>query len=192
MGQIVINQEVTPTTPLGGQNVLYTDATDKLYVRDSSAIDHEVAYVVATGMRGALVTGGGSQAVSGGYTQNTLAWGSTVYDTDAFFTGGDPTKLTVPAGVSFVRITAQLQFPSGTPATMRIASLFLNGGQVIFGLTAVNNSELVNGTDASAIQMTSPVLAVSPGDYFELIAFSSEAGATTTNTDYGFFSIEAV
>lgn len=89
-------------------------------------------------------------------------------------------RLTVPAGVTRVRVYGGL---SGASAT----------GQFILTISK-NGTELASTENDTAgadnLSMALPALSVSPGDYFELLAFSSVNRNVTPDKTY--FAIEAV
>lgn len=62
----------------------------------------------------------------------TIPWDATVYDTDAFWSAGSPTRLTVPAGVSKVRLKGNLNWTFGGTGSRHIW-MHQNGGP-FFGM----------------------------------------------------------
>jgi hypothetical protein len=42
-----------------------------------------------------------------------IPWDATVYDTDAFWSAGNPARLTVPAGISKVRLKGNIDWTFG-------------------------------------------------------------------------------
>jgi len=124
---------------------------------------------------------------------NTVAmvtWGLVDYDTDGFFNSSNPTRLTIPAGVSKVRLIAQNIWQRGNSTGMR-QNVIKKNGAFFPGDPCVNvpaNSDTT--TDLVAI---SPVLEVQEGDYFENEVYQSDGAALPLLASTGtFFSIEVV
>jgi hypothetical protein len=86
-----------------------------------------------------------------------------VYDTDAFWSAGNPTRHTVPAGVAKVRLKGNLNWTFGGSGHRHI--WVHKNGALFFG-TAKESDE----GDAGVEGIGSAVVDVTPGDYFELIA----------------------
>jgi hypothetical protein len=125
------------------------------------------------------------------------AWQTAVYDTDAFWSAGNPTRLTVPAGVTRVRLHGSVRFPDAA-SVGAINLQFLRNGATpspAFPGTAMW-AVRVGGTGFTdnAAFLISPVLAVSPGDYFELRVNRTGLGTpTTVLADAAtFFAIEVI
>ena len=111
------------------------------------------------------------------------AWQAAVYDTDAFWSAGDPTRLTVPAGVTRVRLHGSVRLPDAA-SVGAINLQFLRNGtapSAAFPGTAMW-AVRVGGTGFTdnAAFLLSPVLAVSPGDFFELRVNRTGLGTPTT------------
>lgn len=96
-----------------------------------------------------------------------IAWDVEDRDTDGFFDLAQPTRLTSPAGVSKVQLMAYIRSPSG--ATGRYAYFKKNGAYLIGG------GGLGNPDNTFDMSLTSDVIDVAPGDYFELEIFGSVA-----------------
>jgi hypothetical protein len=139
---------------------------------------------------GALVNLTADQALSGSLGDNTLSGFTVDYDTDSYYDAGSPTRLTVPASVTYVRLTAQVivhSNPGAWNAEIRKNDAGFGGGPLLYqaGFTAAANQ---------AILVTGP-LAVTPGDYFNLHVGNTNAGnalATFNTTRTTWFSIEKV
>lgn len=124
-----------------------------------------------------------------------ITWeGDVTRDTDSFYSGAASTRLTVPAGVTKVRLHCYLDIGSSTtfvptPPTDGEASIVMNGvttiaSQFWFGSgVAWPGSSVTNrGTPVS---MVSPVIDVTAGDYFEAVA-SSKVHIGSANSASGF------
>jgi len=95
-----------------------------------------------------------------------------IYDTDGFYDSGtDNTKLVVPDGVSRVQLVASAIIGNSSSAGQRYVSIRRNGGDYYgyaiekFDLSATNVDEIVS--------ITSAVLEVTPGQYFQLMQYQT-------------------
>lgn len=112
------------------------------------------------------------------------------YDTDGFFNSSNPTRLTVPAGVTKIRIMAQTIWAMGNGAGFRQVVIKKNGA-FFYGDPIVN--VLANSATTTDIGCISPVLNVTPGDYFEVELFHTDGGNLALLASTGtFFSIEVI
>ena len=122
--------------------------------------------------RGALMrrTANFSVATTGAYV--AVPWQSAEYDSDAFWDTGQPTRLTIPAGVTKVRIVGNIEWQ--TSPTSQLVEVRKNGNSVLGG-----GSFIVRGDSGYSNQMrnmSSAVLPVSAGDWFELAVYVGTAG----------------
>ena len=122
---------------------------------------------------------------SGAYT--AIPWETASYDTDSFWDGGTPSRLTVPAGVTRVRMMANLEWQ--TSPTNQLIEIRKNGTSVLGG-----GSFIVRGDGGYSNQMrniTSAVMEVTPGDYFELMVYVGSS-AEVKNLDRTWICLEVV
>lgn len=121
--------------------------------------------VTATNIgRGCLVSKNLDQAISQG-ADTILTWGSEQYDDAAIFDIGQPTRLTVPAGFSRVRLSFGITW-EGASVDQR-TDLLKNGAAVIGAAFAYTAAGTVT-SPTTAYTATSAMLAVTAGDYFEV------------------------
>lgn len=111
----------------------------------------------------------------------TVSWQAEDVDTDSIWSIGSPTRLTVPTGVTKVRLTTSLNFDYSTTGN-RAVSLRKNGTTVNggFGAQAPAPSSTLNFT---AVNAASSVLSVTAGDYFELRVAQTSGGALNLLND---------
>lgn len=113
------------------------------------------------------------------------------YDTDSFFNVSNPTRLTIPAGVTRVRLFANIGFAAGTFSSKSdvYTTFQKNGGNNFIGqgVTAA-----ASGFTDSGFSAVSAVLTVQPGDYFEVRWNTSRAGTATLAQASTCFGIEVV
>ena len=86
-----------------------------------------------------------------------IPWDATVYDTDAFWEAGNPTRLIVPAGITKVRLKGNLDWTFGG-AGHRHPWMHRNGGP-FFGMAKESDEG-----DAGVQSIGSAVVDVIPGD----------------------------
>lgn len=114
-----------------------------------------------------------------------VAWQSEERDTDSFWSAGAPTRLTVPTGVTKVKVSASARL---TGSGVLLQAAFLKNGAASAGL----------GTQSGTVQdifVGSDVLDVVAGDYFEVQLFTG-SGATVEATTSGiartWFAMEVI
>jgi hypothetical protein len=76
--------------------------------------------------RGALVKLTADEPVADS-TDVAISWGAAVYDTDGFWSAGTPTRLTVPTGVSKVRLKGNIDWTFGGTGHRHVW-MYQNGG----------------------------------------------------------------
>ena len=118
----------------------------------------------------------------------TASWASASVDTDDIWSAGAPTRLTVPAGVTKVRLSATIVFATNATGVRQI-SVNKNGDIPEGGLglttTASNIGQLLSAT--------SSVMDVEAGDYFELRVYQNSGGSLNiTNENRTWFQMEIV
>jgi hypothetical protein len=123
-----------------------------------------------------------------------VSWDQADRDTDGFWSAGDPTRLTVPAGVTKVRVRTSLRLTTGIFDGFLI-SMYKNGGYEP-GMSIVNNRFVDTAGDNFAnneAQVFSDVLDVAEGDYFEARVTSTDASYDSVQeNDRTWFAIEVV
>lgn len=95
----------------------------------------------------------------------TLSWPTPVFQTIPFWSAGNPTRLTIPAGVEIVQITGGIG--SVVNALQRSGLLINQNGAL---------AQIHQATDPvtnTGLSITTGPLLVTPGDFFELRAFIS-------------------
>lgn len=96
-----------------------------------------------------------------------VSWNSEVEDTHGFWSAGAPTRLTVPAGVTRVRLRANVEIEAGALAGGTFVSILKNGaafnGQGALGLRQSASGFTANGGHVHT--WSDPCVA---GDYYEL------------------------
>ncbi len=124
-------------------------------------------------------------------TTTAVPWDSTIEDVGGFWSALNPTRLTVPAGVTRIRVTGNVNWDvNGTGK--RIAWIDKNGGPFA-GRPAVEQQAVSSAGSTTRQNLTSRPIAVIAGDYFELKVFQN-AGASrlVLSGNDSWLSIEAL
>lgn len=99
-------------------------------------------------------------------TTNPLGWVSEIIDTDAIHnTVTNNARLTVPTGVTRVRITCNLQWSTGTIGD---AILQKNGSDLAIGGGGFRLLQDLTASSLTTVSGLSPALIVTGGDYFQI------------------------
>lgn len=103
-----------------------------------------------------------------------ITWETEVYDDNGFFSGGDPTKLTIPTGVTRVNVSAYFTATSFTDATELglFITLYDSGDSFIQNISVerLNAGSTTPGINAAAFGIT-----VSPTDYILIRHLAGDA-----------------
>jgi hypothetical protein len=122
-------------------------------------------------------------------TPTAVPWDTEVYDHGNWYSGANPTRMTVPSGVSYVRATA------------RVDAALINSNDSASLVIRKNGSEDYNGvagqkafastTDKQASVATG-IIPCAPGDYFETyFSVTSDTSITIPALNL-FFAVEKV
>ncbi|MBO6827469.1 MAG: hypothetical protein JJ879_14790 [Sneathiella sp.] len=176
-----ISGGVGAAVPDGELHLLYADGADIHRLSDA-------------------VSGGGAATFSGALTAldaetpltagavTTLTWQAGAYDTDSFFDGANPSRLTIPSGVNYVTLRAQVRWDSAGD-DMRQALIFKNGSTAYPGYPY----DIRIQDDADLSILSSPVIPVSSGDYFEVVVKAeTTSGNKILQSNSSWFSIQAM
>lgn len=137
---------------------------------------------------GALVTKSIDQTLANYTTAAAVAWDTEVYDTGGFHdTVTNNSRLTIPSGVSYVQLTAAVQVDLNSSGFADIY-VYKNGNQTWQGRAAQRNG-LVSST-TNLINLSTPVLPVTAGDYFELYLRISSDTSVSVLKDISWFALE--
>ena len=148
---------------------LYYDGTDLLLVNP---------YIRK--FRGALVRNSSAQSIPTG-SSTAINFDTESYDTDNIHDNStNNTRLTVPAGVTKCRISAKIDF-AGNSTGERTAIIALDGAAQFFGNAEVS-VPTVPSPDLLIINLTTAIVSVSAGQYFEVLAVQNSGGNLNVNT----------
>lgn len=152
-----------------------------------SDVNFQVPIAIASGsFRGALAYSTTPDYVFSG----TYEWDIVSYDTSSIWSAATPTRLTVPAGVTKVRLLAQVRCnPTGSGNGTAIVFIQQNGGTVA---PIPYNVQLVHLGNLVTFYVVSPVLPCVAGDYFEVFGTISGSSLEVPLPQYNFFAMEVV
>ncbi len=134
-----------------------------------------------------------NQAISG----NTLSrWTDEIIDTDGFYDSGTNTRLTIPSGKGIKKVVITVCpniVPSNDPPTDSYVSAWIpkNGVSMTPNLSWRYPMTFDNGLNIGNT-LSSPVIEVADGDYFELYVATTAGGSPTLWSIRSYFSIEVV
>ena len=152
-----------------------------------TGVSGKLAFGFQPAFRGALAYRDSTYQTLPANQTTAIIFNGEVYDTDTIHDiSTNPSRLTVPAGVSKVRLTAQIAI--STP-------LVLGTGVSIYKNNSIGDIWLMQGGGGEyRVNLVSPVLPVSPGDYFELkVTLGASSGATEAdNPSANFLAMEIV
>lgn len=191
LGQgLAADRPSTPDVAAGGLAIYYATDTQELSVYDS-AVSGWTASIGNQAYRGALVYRSTDHTWINYTSGAVIAWDSESYDTDSIHDNTtNNSRLTVPAGVSKVRLSGHVRLTDadvGLSAYLRIQK---NGTTSYIGI----GSSTKNGGNFSEYwaEVTSAVLAVTPGDYFELFLLVLSDTSLTVAADASWFAMEVI
>ena len=124
------------------------------------------------------------------FDSNTYAmaiWGGAIYNTDGYWDPENPTRLTVPKGVTKVKVLASILWESNNDGFRQLR--LKKNGNYTYGLPYVR----YKAVSTSGATGTSSVIEVEEGDYFELDVIQTSGKSINLREDpYTWMSIEAV
>jgi hypothetical protein len=144
----------------------------------------------AAAFKGALVKKAADQTAANYTALTAIAWDSEAYDTDGFHDNAtNNTRLTVPAGVGYVRLSGSVAISSITTGVYVITTLTKNGSEDFAGHGGQTEQ---SGLSDRTVSFQSPVLAVSAGDYFEFKIVLQTDTSVTINAARSWFAMEVI
>ena len=123
-------------------------------------------------------------------TWTAINYDSEEYDTDSIHDNSvNNSRLTVPSGVNYVRLKARIGFAPNSNG-YREAYFYKNGSSTFKG-NALAISDNLTGLVTTVLELSSPVLSVTAGDYFEVLVYQdSGANLDTFGGNYYWFAME--
>jgi hypothetical protein len=135
--------------------------------------------------------------INSNQTITTAGWHTIVFNNEHYdrIAGHNnttnPTRMTVPTGVSFVRLSGWVQFSTNSTGR-RLLQILKNGTAVWSGYVRLDQRACSSGPTGMYIQ--TPIVAVSAGNYFELEAYQDSGGSLTLlgTNDGSWFQMEVI
>ncbi|RWO39492.1 MAG: hypothetical protein EOS11_22120 [Mesorhizobium sp.] len=116
--------------------------------------------------------------LTGVATGTSVAWQAAVRDTDSFWTAGSATRITIPAGITKVRLFGSIEFEAlGTAGS--VGAFPLKNGSAFAAPDMYASEHARSGTTgftANRSAFFTSILDVTAGNYFELQAAFNMAG----------------
>lgn len=148
---------------------------------------------VPTGaIRGVLVHKPGTTPVIANSVATAVTWDASVYDmTPAFWNVSDPTKITIPYGVSQVKLYIGAQWTTSAVGD-RVISVTKNDGYFP-GSPADRRPASATSTLCTAA-LSSPIIPVVEGDYFRVVVLQNSGGDLSFGNDgnLAYFGVEVI
>ena len=154
----------------------------------------EVVEVVqaAVQFRGAMARKAANQTGADYTTATPVTWDQEVYDTDGFHDNAtNPSRITIPAGASKVRLSAQVIAGNMTADEWFFASIRKNGAAGT-DWNGVGRSLTESGFTSAVANIVSGVTPVSAGDYFEVYAQVEADTSIDIFAGSSWFAVEVV
>lgn len=131
---------------------------------------------------GARVQRNSAQLISTG-VETTISWQNEVFDDlDFVDIGSQPTRITIPSGVTRVRLTAGFE---NAAAVANVQIKIVENGTTI--VAAADAASFYNGPD---LTVDTGLIDCDPGDYYEVIVYHDAAGTIDHNLRSTFFTVE--
>lgn len=143
--------------------------------------------------QGALVYKSADQtAVNASGAGVNVTWDSESYDTLGFHdTSSNTSRFTIPAGVTKVRLSAQIVVSGGTGTSGTYSGIQITkNGSIIYPGAGYELKELTFASHTN--NAVTGVLSVSTGDYFECLYFEETDTSVTIEADQSWFCIEVI
>jgi hypothetical protein len=140
---------------------------------------------------GAVVKKSVDQTAANYTTATAIAFDAEEYDTDGYHdNASNNTRLTVPSGVSYVRLHAIVSVTGLSAGEFAFLEIYKGGLAMTPQVTAIYMTG--SSLTAPSVMIFTPVLAVSAGNYFEVrLQVATDTSITITALET-FFSIEKV
>lgn len=127
-------------------------------------------------------------------TTTALNFSTALYNNYSIFDVSSPTKLTVPTNVSAVRIQGNIRFASSNVDGSNMIILLRKNGSATFNGNPRASLETGPNNLPYEMNVSSPILLVTAGDYFELCVLQATGGALNTDATFTsqWFSMEII
>ena len=158
----------------------FGSSTSNIRVRDDSVVTMPATWYTDSGTDNSIIgdKAGNSalairtttQSIASGGSGTAVQWPTIVTNFASMWASGANTRLTVPSGAHKVRVSANIRWENSGGSAIRYFFIKKNGSTIYAGDCKPN---IATGNSV----ITTSVLEVVAGDYFEAWAFQNEAGA---------------
>ncbi len=141
--------------------------------------------------KGALVKKDANQTgISTTFPGTALTWEAEEYDTGTFHDNvTNNERITVPAGSGIVRVRLSANVVMATDSNDKQLAIFKNGVEFPGSAQVLHASD---GTSKERLNITTPVISVAEGDFFEVFAWQNISTGTVEFDDETWFAMEVV
>jgi len=143
-------------------------------------------YASAPQVQRALTIFGAAQSLPNG-VETAVEFVAPASDPLGFFNPAQPTRLTIPSGITKVRVSGVIAFGTSNVG-YRQQRILQNGGAIPAGGRI--NLGLPNGANITPLNITGFPVDVSPGDYFTMLGFQNSALSLANDPPSTIFNIE--
>jgi len=161
---VLVGASATDSDMVDGFHASQTPGANIIPVGGS---DGRIPWGAKPAFRGALVKLTANKSINPA-TVTAIPWDASEYDTDSIWSSTNPTRLTVPSGITKVRISANITMQGGAASLIAITTQKNGAGYV--GASYITPAVQAD-TGASLI---SPVVSVTAGDYFEVLVYHND------------------
>jgi hypothetical protein len=170
-------------------------ATDLASNTSDQTITVTVNAVAGPAIEGALVKKSSDQTAANYSTATIIDWATASYDSDSFFSGGSPSRLTVPSAFNsrYVIVSACVEATSITGGENISLEILKGGSDAYDGRAGQLRGVAAGATGLTKawIQCSTPPILVATGDYFEA-KFSTTDTSITIEAENSSFAIQVV
>ena len=172
-----------------GSSVILRKASKLFVTSKNIAVAGSSVTLTQAGFMAALVKKAADQTGANYSTDTAVAWDTETFDLGGWHdTGSNTSRITVPAGVSYARLSACIAMTSVTATSRGYAYFTKNGSGGIPGLPY--NSKYFPSATENYFNIVSAPVAVSQGDYFEVVLICNDVSITVE--DFSWFAMERV
>ncbi len=178
--------EHADTVITASDEILFGDATDS-NANKKDTVQGILDLVPAPTFSGCAVRLSANESIANA-SFVIVDWDTAIYETGGEFwdSGTNPSRLTVPTGVTKVILSGSIVWATNSTANRRI-QLFKNASYAFDGSIYVENTATGSASETGQVFVTPP-LTVSATDYFEVNVFQNSGGTLAIdNANYGYF-----
>lgn len=197
-GALTLTHNASTLILPGGANITTAAGDTACFKSEGSDVVRCVSYNKASGLavvlpsfRGALVKKAADQTTANYTAGAAVAWDAETYDTDSIHDNStNNSRLTVPSGVTKVRLNATVVIDLVTTGLYTTLIIRKNGSNAYDGAGSCIN--LADNFNVGRLNVTTAVLSVSSGDYFEAYVLIQTDTSVTIVAAQSSFSMEII